>query len=49
LALAHLKKLLDPEVFAKVHLIMAGGYNTRLPENNEHFEEVQQVVEENQL
>jgi len=49
LALAHLKKLLDPEVFAKVRLVMAGGYDTRLPENVEHFEEVQQVVEENQL
>ncbi|XP_059473281.1 alpha-1,3/1,6-mannosyltransferase ALG2 [Neocloeon triangulifer] len=49
LALAHLRKVLDEDTFAKVHLVMAGGYDVRVEENLQHFEELQQLVEENDL
>ncbi|CAB3372101.1 Hypothetical predicted protein [Cloeon dipterum] len=48
-ALAQLQKNLDEPTFAKVHLVMAGGYDNRVDENIQHFEELQQLVEEHGL
>lgn len=49
LALAQLKKVLDDEDFARVHLVMAGGYDTRVEENLQHYEEIENLVSENGL
>jgi len=50
-ALATLKSNLDdrPALRDSVHLIMAGGYDTRVAENVEHFEELTAFVKENDL
>lgn len=34
------------EAFAKVHLVLAGGYDPRLPENVEHLEELKREATE---
>jgi alpha-1,3/alpha-1,6-mannosyltransferase len=49
LAFAQLKKVLDEKDFAKVHLVMAGGYDTRVEENLQHFVEIENLVSENGL
>ncbi|XP_055925557.1 alpha-1,3/1,6-mannosyltransferase ALG2-like [Argiope bruennichi] len=40
-----LKRMLDPKEFSKVHLIIAGGYDDRVRENTEHYEELQSHVQ----
>ncbi|GBM96190.1 Alpha-1,3/1,6-mannosyltransferase ALG2 [Araneus ventricosus] len=40
-ALDNLKRILNPKEFSKVHLIIAGGYDDRVQENKEHYEELQ--------
>lgn len=49
LALAQLKKMLEENDFARVHLVIAGGYDTRVEENLQHFEEIENLVSENGL
>ncbi|XP_055925224.1 alpha-1,3/1,6-mannosyltransferase ALG2-like [Argiope bruennichi] len=44
-ALDKLKRMLDPKEFSKVHLIIAGGYDDRVRENTEHYEELQSHVQ----
>ncbi|KAJ8673391.1 hypothetical protein QAD02_004653 [Eretmocerus hayati] len=44
-ALASLKKI-DPDSFKKVCLIMAGGYERRVKENREYFEELEELASE---
>jgi len=50
-ALATLKSTLDdaPELWSKVHLVIAGGYDKQLPENVEHHQELVDYVEEHGL
>ena len=50
-ALAVLKTLLDdaPGAWSDVHLVMAGGYDTRVAENVEHYEELVTFVKEHEL
>ncbi|XP_015918601.1 alpha-1,3/1,6-mannosyltransferase ALG2 [Parasteatoda tepidariorum] len=43
-ALGHLKKLMSPDEF-KVHLIIAGGFDERVNENKEYFEELKTHAE----
>ena len=45
-ALANLRKLLKPKAFSRVHLVMAGGYDPRVVENVEHYEELVSVTKE---
>lgn len=43
-ALAHLKTIVDPQVFAPMRLVVAGGYDPNNQENLEHLKELQQEV-----
>lgn len=45
-AMAALRKLLGPKEFSKVHLVMAGGYDSRVVENVEHFDELAALTTE---
>ncbi|GIY29238.1 hypothetical protein CDAR_206671 [Caerostris darwini] len=44
-ALKHLKTILNPKEFSKIHLIIAGGYDDRVEENKQHYEELKTLVE----
>ncbi|GIY02885.1 hypothetical protein CEXT_164121 [Caerostris extrusa] len=44
-ALKHLKTMLNPKEFSKIHLIIAGGYDDRVEENKQHYEELKTHVE----
>lgn len=39
-AFGQLKARIGPDAFSRVHLIIAGGYDTRLPENVEYHQEL---------
>ncbi|XP_043279865.1 alpha-1,3/1,6-mannosyltransferase ALG2 [Venturia canescens] len=45
-ALADLGKVLDTDVYNKVYLVMAGGYDKRVDENVEHHLELVQLVDQ---
>lgn len=47
-ALVELRSLLKKD-FDSVHLVMAGGYDTRVAENVEHYEELSKFAKENKL
>ena len=42
-ALARMKSYLPLRDFEKVHLVVAGGYDPRLPENVEHLKELKKL------
>lgn len=48
-ALVCLRKVLTPKEFAKIHLIIAGGYDERVAENKLHFEELNSLATERDL
>lgn len=41
-----MKCKLDPAEFSRIHLIIAGGYDERVDENRQHFEELNEEVKE---
>lgn len=38
-----------PELWEKIHLVMAGGYDPRVAENVEHFQELTDLVAAHEL
>ncbi|GFY63414.1 hypothetical protein TNIN_158411 [Trichonephila inaurata madagascariensis] len=48
-AMERLRKVMNPKEFSKIHLIIAGGYDERVDENKQHFEELKAHVENVQL
>lgn len=49
LALAQMKRDMPAKAFDRLHLVVVGGYDTRVAENVEHYEELLQLARSNGL
>ncbi|HYD48862.1 MAG TPA: glycosyltransferase [Terriglobales bacterium] len=45
-ATAHLRELLEPDLFARVELVIAGGFDEQLPEQRANFAALQRLADE---
>ena len=48
-ALVELRKLIKTEIYQRVKLVLAGGYDVKVKENRDYYEEIQAVVKEGKV